>query len=94
MYYTTSGAYRKTKAFIDYANVFLTLCIAVLFVLILVMADMRNVLFPVIFYVGALVNAGCAIKRLLDKQRLGGIVRLVTTLALIGLGTLSLLALF
>lgn len=92
MYYTTSGAYRKTKAFIDYANVFMTLCIVVLFVLILVWADMRYILFPGVFFAGALVNAGCGIKRMLDGQKPGAIVRFVTMFVLVILGVLSLMA--
>ncbi len=92
MYYTTSGAYRKTKMFIDYANVFLTLCIVVLFVLILIFRDMTPVLFPAIFFTGAAVNAGCAIKRFMDKQKGGAIVRTITGVILVCLGVLCLLS--
>lgn len=35
MYYTTSGAYRKSKMIIDYANIALTVCVGVMFILIL-----------------------------------------------------------
>lgn len=35
MYYTTSGAYRKSKMLIDYANIALTFAIGVVFIIIL-----------------------------------------------------------
>ena len=35
MYYTTSGAYRKSKMLIDYATIALTAVIMILFILIL-----------------------------------------------------------
>ena len=36
MYYTTSGAYRKSKMVIDYINIALTAVIGVIFVMVLV----------------------------------------------------------
>ncbi|MBQ4282313.1 MAG: hypothetical protein IJB96_00100 [Lachnospira sp.] len=92
MYYTSSGAYRKTKMFIDYANVFLTLCIVVLFVCILVFKDWQNILFPVVFFTGAALNLGCAVKRFIEKQKAGAIIRMVIMVALIVLGLLCLLS--
>ena len=44
MYYTTSGAYRKSKMLIDYANIALTFAIGVVFIIILCL---------VIIYLGA-----------------------------------------
>ncbi len=92
MYYTSSGAYRKTKVFIDYANVFLTLCIVVLFVCTLVFADWRYVLFPSMFFTGAVLNLCCGIKKAVDKQKSGAVVRFITMLVLIGLGVMCLLS--
>ena len=35
MYYTTSGAYRKSKMLIDYANIALTFAIGIVFIICL-----------------------------------------------------------
>lgn len=57
MYYTTSGAYRKSKMIIDYANIALTVCVGVMFILILFFRSSSGIIFPLIFLAGCLVNA-------------------------------------
>ncbi len=42
MYYTTSGAYRKSKMLIDYANIALTFAIGVVFIIILFLAQWKR----------------------------------------------------
>ena len=56
MYYTTSGAYRKSKMIIDYANIALTVCVGVMFILILFFRSSSGIIFPLIFLAGCLVN--------------------------------------
>jgi len=74
MYYTTSGAYRKTKMIIDYANVALTVAICVMFILMLFMRSNSGILFPLIFLAGALVDGTTGIKRFMDKQKISAIL--------------------
>ena len=68
MYYTTSGAYRKSKMFIDYANILLTVVIAVLFILILFLRSQSGILFPIVFLAGALLNLLSGIKSFMEKK--------------------------
>ena len=49
MYYTTSGAYRKSKMLIDYATIALTAVIMILFILILFLRSNSGILFPIVF---------------------------------------------
>ena len=49
MYYTTSGAYRKSKMLIDYANIALTFAIGVVFIIILFLRSGSGILFAVEF---------------------------------------------
>ena len=53
MYYTTSGAYRKSKMLIDYANIALTFAIGVVFIIILFLRSGSGILFAVEFMLGA-----------------------------------------
>ena len=54
MYYTTSGAYRKSKMVIDYVNIALTFAIGIIFILILFLRSRSGVLFSVEFLLGFL----------------------------------------
>ena len=56
MYYTTNGAYRKSKMVIDYINIGLTAVIGVLFVIILFLRSRSGILFPIEFFAGAVMN--------------------------------------
>lgn len=67
MYYTTSGAYRKSKMIIDYANIALTVCVGVMFILILFFRSSSGIIFPLIFLAGCLVNALTSAKRFMEK---------------------------
>ena len=62
MYYTTSGAYRKTKMLIDYANIALTFVIGIVFIIILFLRSGSGVLFSVEFLLGAMVNGLTAVQ--------------------------------
>ena len=62
MYYTTSGAYRKSKMLIDYATIALTAVIMILFILILFLRSNSGILFPIVFLAGALINGLSGIK--------------------------------
>lgn len=53
MYYSMNGGYRKTKIFIDYANVVLTAAIIIMAGAILLLRDGADILFPLIFLAGA-----------------------------------------
>ncbi len=83
MYYTTSGAYRKSKMFIDYANVFLTVCVVVMFILILFLRSKSGIIFPLIFLAGGLVNALTGAKRFMEKNRVAGSVLCVVAFVLL-----------
>lgn len=84
MYYTTSGAYRKSKMIIDYANIVLTAAIIILFILILFLRSQSGILFPIVFLEGALLNGLSGIKNFMEKKRLaGGILLVVAALLLI-----------
>ena len=82
MYYTTSGAYRKSKMVIDYINIALTAVIGVIFVIILFLRSRSGVLFPIEFFAGAVLNGLSAVKNFMNKKRLAGIVLIVVTLIL------------
>ena len=57
MYYTTSGAYRKSKMLIDYATIALTAVIVILFILILFLRSNSGILFPIVFLAERLSTA-------------------------------------
>lgn len=92
MYYTTSGAYRKTKMVLDYVNIVLTVCICILFLLILMFRSRSGYLFSAIFFAGALLNGNTAAKRLMDRQKASGIFMLLVTAVLLVMAVLCLLA--
>lgn len=68
MYYTTSGAYRKSKMVIDYINIALTAVIGVIFVIILFLRSRSGVLFPIEFFAGAVMNGLSAVKNFMNKK--------------------------
>ena len=68
MYYTTNGAYRKSKMVIDYINIGLTAVIGVLFVIILFLRSRSGILFPIEFFAGAVMNGLEAIKNFINKK--------------------------
>lgn len=68
MYYTTSGAYRKSKMLIDYANIALTFAIGVVFIIILFLRSGSGILFAVEFMLGALVNGLTAAKNFMSDS--------------------------
>ena len=78
MYYTTSGAYRKSKMIIDYANIALTVCVGVMFILI----------FPLIFLAGCLVNALTSAKRFMEKNKVAGVILAITAVVLLVLSAM------
>lgn len=77
MYYTTSGAYRKTKIVIDYTCIVLTVCIAVMFVALLILQEKCAWLFPLIFAVGAVNDALFAVKKYMNYDKTKGIIMTV-----------------
>lgn len=91
MYYTTSGAYRKTKMFIDYANIALTFAIVIMFVFIIVMREKSGIMFPVVFFAGTLQNAFLGTKLLIDKQKVKGAVSLGIAAVLLVMALLCLM---
>ena len=72
MYYTTSGAYRKSKMLIDYATIALTAVIMILFIL-----------FPIVFLAGALINGLSGIKAFMNKKRLSGVFLIIAAVILL-----------
>lgn len=83
MYYTTSGAYRKSKMVIDYMSIVLTAVIIVLFILILFLRSRSGVLFPIVFLAGALVNGLSSIKSFMDRKKVAGVVLMIAALLLL-----------
>lgn len=83
MYYTSSGAYRKSKMIIDYLNVGLTVVIGLMFLVILFLRSRSGILFPIIFSLGALVNGTNSVKKFMDGKKAPGIVLAVVTVVLI-----------
>ena len=81
MYYTTSGAYRKSKMLIDYANIALTFAIGVVFILFL--RSGSGILFAVEFMLGALVNGLTAAKNFMSDRTVSGVILTVVTLGLL-----------
>jgi hypothetical protein len=79
MYYTTSGAYRKSKMLIDYANIALTL----VFIIILFLRSGSGILFAVEFMLGALVNGLTAAKNFMSDRTVSGVILTVVTLGLL-----------
>jgi len=91
MYYTTSGAYRKTKMVIDYVNITLTFVIGILFVIILFLRSKSGILFPIEFFAGAVMNGLTAIKYYINHKRISGIILTVVAIILL---LMSLITLF
>jgi len=84
MYYTTSGSHRKAKMIIDYTNIILTVCVVVLFILILFLRSKSGIVFPLIFAVGATVNFLTGMKKFMDKAAVsGGVLMFVTAVLLL-----------
>ena len=83
MYYTTSGAYRKSKMLIDYANIALTFAIGVVFIIILFLRSGSGILFAVEFMLGALVNGLTAAKNFMSDRTVSGVILTVVTLGLL-----------
>jgi hypothetical protein len=80
MYYTTSGAYRKSKMLIDYANIALTFAIGIVFIIILFLRSGSGILFAVEFFLGALVNGLTAAKNFMSDRTVSGVILTVVTL--------------
>lgn len=79
MYYTSSGAYRKSKMIIDYANIVLTGVIAIVFIAIVFLRSKSGILFPIEFVLGAAVNGLTAAKAFMNENKVsGGILAVVT----------------
>lgn len=89
MYYTTSGAYRKTKMLIDYANIALTFVIGIVFIIILFLRSGSGVLFPVEFLLGAMVNGLTAVKNYMSDRTVSGVILTVVTMVLILMAVIS-----
>lgn len=89
MYYTTSGAYRKTKMFMDYANIVISLAIGIIFILILFLRSRSGILFPIEFLLGALTNGFTATKNFMDKKRVSGTILAIVTIVLLFMAIVS-----
>ncbi|MDO5402966.1 MAG: hypothetical protein Q4F11_05960 [Eubacteriales bacterium] len=83
MYYTSSGAYRKSKMIIDYLNIGLTVVIGVMFLVILFLRSRSGILFPVIFTLGAVVNASNSVKKFMDRKKAPGFILAAVTVVLL-----------
>ena len=91
MYYTTNGAYRKSKMVIDYINIGLTAVIGVLFVIILFLRSRSGILFPIEFFAGAVMNGLTAIKNFMNKKRIAGIFLIIGTVILMLMSIVTLI---
>ena len=83
MYYTTSGAYRKTKMIIDYVNIAFTFAIGIVFIIILFLRSGSGILFPVEFLMGAVVNGTTAAKNFMSERVVSGVILTVVTVGLL-----------
>ncbi|MDO5382343.1 MAG: hypothetical protein Q4F06_06495 [Eubacteriales bacterium] len=91
MYYTMRGAYRKSKMFIDYANIVLTVAIVIGFIIILFLRSRSGLLFPIELFMGALVNGLSSAKQFMNDNKLSGILLIVVTVVLLVLSFLTLM---
>lgn len=82
MYYTSSGAYKKTKMVIDYASIVLTVAATVIFIIIMFLRSKSGVLFPIEFVLGAVVNALTAVKHFINGNKVAGLIVAVVALLL------------
>ena len=89
MYYTTSGAYRKTKMVIDYTNIVLTILIGIMFLLILFFRGRSGKLFPAEFLAGGLMNGLSATEAFMEKHRISGFVLSVVAVFLLVMAIIS-----
>lgn len=83
MYYTTSGAYRKTKMIIDYINIAFTFAIGIVFIIILFLRSGSGILFPIEFLMGAVVNGTTAAKDYMSDRTVSGVILTVVTVGLL-----------
>lgn len=83
MYYTTSGAYRKTKMIIDYINIAFTFAIGIVFIIILFLRSGSGILFPIEFLMGAVVNGTTAAKNYMSDRAVSGVILTVVTVGLL-----------
>ena len=89
MYYTTSGAYRRSKMIIDYVNIAATCFICIIFLAIIFLRSRAGLLFAVEFCLGALVNALTGVKAFMNNRKLYGTLLLVVMLVLLILAFIS-----
>lgn len=89
MYYTTSGAYRKTKIVIDYTCVVLTFCITVMFVALLILQESCAWLFPLIFATGAVNNALFAVKKFMSQDKAKAIIMTIAAVVFLVMAILT-----
>ena len=83
MYYTTSGAYRKTKMIIDYVNIAFTFAIGIVFIIILFLRSGSGILFPIEFLMGAVVNGTTSAKNYMSDRTFSGVILTVVTVGLL-----------
>ncbi len=68
MMYSSSGAYRKTKIFIDYATIVLAFLILIAFLLLMFFRNEASFLFVLVLFLGFLVNGLQAIKHFINHE--------------------------
>lgn len=84
MQFTTTGSYARTKQFIDYLNIVLTVAVCVIFIAIVFLRSRSGVLFPIEFLLGAIVNGSTAVKKYITYEPVkGGILTGVAVLLLL-----------
>jgi len=84
MQFTTTGSYVRTKKFIDYLNIILTVVVCVLFIIIVFLRSRSGILFPIEFLLGAIVNGSNAAKRFInDESFKGGVLTACAVILLI-----------
>ena len=84
MQFTTTGSYARTKQFIDYLNIFLTVVIGVIFIAIVFLRSRSGMLFPIEFLLGTIVNGTNAAKKFINYENVkGGILTAVAVVLFI-----------
>lgn len=90
--YTSTGAYRKSKWWIDIASIALSFAIIAVFALSFFVEFLAEYRFVLIFGMGAAVNGLAGLRRLMDDMKTAGIALLVIAVALLIMMLLCILA--
>lgn len=90
--YSSTGAYRKAKWWIDIINIILGIAVILVFALSFWIEFLEENRFVIIFAIGAALNGLAGVKKLMDSSKTAGIVLLLVAVLLLAVMALCLLA--